>query len=448
MNQAAILVVEDDSALREALCETLNIAGYNAEGARDALSALDRLDRQAYSLVLSDVQMRSMDGHALLKNIKTNYPDLPVLLMTAYGTVQKAVQAMRDGAADYLVKPVEAEDLIRLVQKIVADANVESADFIAADPRSRDVQALAARVAESDATVLITGESGVGKEVLARYIHNQSRRASQAFVAINCAAIPENMLEATLFGYEKGAFTGAYKTTPGKFEQANGGTLLLDEISEMDLALQAKLLRVLQEREVERLGAGGTTIALDVRVLATSNRNMREQVAANEFREDLYYRLNVFPIELPPLRERTLDIIPIAEKLLDRAARAYQRAVPTLSQNARDALLGHSWPGNVRELDNVMQRALIFQSGPVIEVQHIQLESVATAPSPPPAFMEAIPEKNSLHDGARQHEADAILEALRNSLGNRKVAASKLGVSERTLRYKMARLRDQGLFSG
>ena len=450
MSHAAILVVEDDSDLRDALCATLNFAGYAADGARDGLSALERLDRQPYSLVLSDVQMRMMDGHELLKNIKTKHPDLPVLLMTAYGTVQKAVQAMREGAVDYLVKPVEADTLINLVQHIVTEQRAASADFITADPRSREVQILAMRVADSDATVMITGESGVGKEVLAHFIHNQSRRAARPFVAINCAAIPENMLEATLFGYEKGAFTGAYKTCPGKFEQAEGGTILLDEISEMDLMLQAKLLRVIQEREVERLG-GGKTIPLDVRVLATSNRNMREQVNVGRFREDLYYRLNVFPIELPALRERALDIIPIAEKLLERSARAYQRPVPTLAKSACDKLLTHSWPGNVRELDNVMQRALIFQAGMTIEAQHIYFESVATPKvvtvNEPAAQVDNDSDPGSLSEDVRQHEAQVITEALRDSFGNRKTAANKLGVSERTLRYKMARLREQGLLN-
>lgn len=450
MSRAAILVVEDDSDLRDALCATLNFAGYAAEGARDGFSALEHLDRRTYSLVLSDVQMRMMDGHELLKNIKTKHPDLPVLLMTAYGTVQKAVQAMREGALDYLVKPIEVEALISLVQRTVTEQSAASADFIAADPRSREVQTLAARVADSDATVMITGESGVGKEVLARFIHNQSRRASRLFVAINCAAIPENMLEATLFGYEKGAFTGAYKTCPGKFEQAEGGTILLDEISEMDLSLQAKLLRVIQEREVERLG-GGKTIPLDVRVLATSNRNMREQVSAGRFREDLYYRLNVFPIQLPALRERMLDIIPIAQKLLERSARAYQRQVPVLAQDACDKLLGHSWPGNVRELDNVMQRALIFQAGITIEAQHIRFETAA-APAvipgaEPTPKSESNTDKGTLTSDVRQHEAQIITDALRESFGNRKIAAGKLGVSERTLRYKMARLREQGLFN-
>lgn len=450
MSHAAILVVEDDRELREALCATLKVAGFATAGAHDALSALAHLASHPYALVLSDVQMRAMDGHALLKNIKTNHPELPVLLMTAYGTVQNAVQAMRDGALDYLVKPIEAEALISLVQQIVTEQASVGAEFIAADPRSREVQTLATRVADSDATVMITGESGVGKEVLARFIHKQSRRAARAFVAINCAAIPENMLEATLFGYEKGAFTGAYKTCPGKFEQAEGGTILLDEISEMDLSLQAKLLRVIQEREVERLG-GGKTIALDVRVLATSNRNLRAQVSAGRFREDLYYRLNVFPLELPALRERVLDIVPIAQRLLERSARAYQRQMPVLAQSACDKLLTHSWPGNVRELDNVMQRALIFQAGTSIEAQHIHFEALAApvlAPGAAPlAHMEDNAGQGTLTADIRQHEAQVITEALRDSFGNRKTAAGKLGVSERTLRYKMARLREQGLFN-
>jgi two-component system response regulator FlrC len=447
MISSAILVVEDDGALREALCDTLALAGYRADGAGDALAALERLEREPYAMVLSDVQMRPMDGHTLLRNIKLKRPELPVLLMTAYGTIQKAVEAMREGAVDYLVKPVDAEALLTLVQRIVSERHAESGDFVAADPRSREIQALAARVAESDATVLITGESGVGKEVLARYIHNQSPRAAKPFVAINCAAIPENMLEATLFGYEKGAFTGAIKACPGKFEQAQGGTLLLDEISEMDLALQAKLLRVLQEREVERLG-GSKIIDLDVRVLATSNRTMRDEVACGRFREDLFYRLNVFPIELPPLRQRRLDIVPIAERLLARAAKEYGRATPTLAPDAAQALQNHAWPGNVRELDNVMQRALILQRGAQIRAADLRFETsapapvVATAPTPPPVAATA-----SLHDDVRNHEAQLILDTLRDCLGNRKAVAGRLGISERTLRYKMARLRECGLLN-
>ena len=309
---ADVLIVEDDAALREALKDTLELSGHTVLTAEDGSAALTSLDRQDVQVVVSDIQMQPMDGLTLLAEMKSAHPAIPVVLMTAYATIQQAVDAMRDGAADYLVKPFEAEVLISKVVHFLPQGLGEDEGVVAEDPRSRDLLALARRVAESDATVSIGGESGTGKEVLARFIHRHSRRADKPFVAINCAAIPDNMLEAVLFGYEKGAFTGAYKSSAGKFELAQGGTLLLDEISEMDLALQAKLLRVLQEREVERLG-GSELIPLDIRVLATSNRDMTREVAAGRFREDLFYRLNVFPLLIPPLRERSADIRPLAE---------------------------------------------------------------------------------------------------------------------------------------
>src|SRR3989344_7739253 len=294
-----ILVVEDDQPLREALCETLELAGYHVSATDDGHAALAAMAQEEIGLVISDVKMPHMDGYTLLNQIRMRRGDLPVLLMTAYGTIQSAVDAMRNGAVDYLIKPFDADLLVEKVSRYLLRPLSEDSEFIAADPRTRELADLAARVATSDATVLISGESGTGKEILARYLHRHSARADQPFVAINCAAIPENMLEATLFGYDKGAFTGAVQAYPGKFEQAQDGTLLLDEISEMNLTLQAKLLRVLQEREVERIG-GRKVVPLNVRVLATTNRALREEVAAGRFREDLFYRLNVFPLHLPP----------------------------------------------------------------------------------------------------------------------------------------------------
>ena len=297
MTQPLILVVEDDVDLRDALSDTLQMAGYEVCVAQDGRMALDVIESKEPVLVISDIQMPKMDGHALLKQVKKRWPELPFMIMTAYGSIEKAVQAMRDGAVDYLTKPFEAEVLVNMVGQYVSADSTEPSDLIAVDAISKRTAEIARRVAASDATVLITGESGCGKEVMAQYIHAHSSRSDKRFVAINCAAIPHNMLEATLFGYEKGAFTGAYKACPGKFELADGGTLLLDEISEMDMALQAKLLRVLQEREVERLG-GNKIMELDVRVLATSNCNMRKLVKEGKFREDLFYRLNVFPLHL------------------------------------------------------------------------------------------------------------------------------------------------------
>lgn len=323
-------------------------------------------------------------------------------------------------------------------------------DYVACADNSRRLFELARRVAASDCTVLISGESGSGKEVLARYIHTHSPRANAPFVAVNCAAIPENMLEALLFGHERGAFTGAHQSHPGKFEQAQNGTLLLDEVTEMPLGLQAKLLRVLQEREVERLG-GRAPIALNVRVLATTNRQLRTEVAAGRFRADLYYRLNVFPMSLSPLRARREDILPLAMQLLASHCRPGER-IPALSADAAHKLLMHTWPGNVRELDNVMQRALILvNGGALIGADEVHVEegvgpgawgvgkgndSLAQAPGPKP---------QALSDSLSSTERDLILDALRADNGNRRAVAERLGISERTLRYKLARLREAGV---
>jgi two-component system response regulator FlrC len=362
-------------------------------------------------------------------------------------------------------------------------------EMIAIADASRRLADLARRVAVSDCTVLIAGESGTGKEILARFIHRNSSRSTKPFIAVNCAAIPENMLEAILFGYERGAFTGAHASHPGKFEQAQGGTVLLDEVTEMPLGLQAKLLRVLQEREVERLG-GRVPIALDVRVLATTNRDLRGEVAANRFREDLYYRLNVFPLTTLPLRERRDDVLPLAMKLLTSRCRAGER-IPALSADAAHLLLTYPWPGNVRELDNVMQRALILAHGPVVEREHIQLECAGQSPLTRAArdlsrkgrgdfrsangdgglrsqdggpSSQAADEQedvaagtptqaasrtpHALSDSVSAAEHDLILEALRADNGNRQAVAKRLGISPRTLRYKLARMREAGVEIG
>ncbi|HKJ22127.1 MAG TPA: sigma-54 dependent transcriptional regulator [Gammaproteobacteria bacterium] len=447
MPDRVILVVEDDPSLREALSQTLELAGYSVLTACDGRSALDVLSDNPVAMVISDVQMKPMDGHALLRHIKVRYPELPILLMTAYGTIQKAVESMHAGAVDYIVKPFEADALVGLVNRYIPPVE-EPSEMIAVDERTQGVMELARRVADTDSTIMITGESGAGKEVLARYLHNQSRRSEQPFVAINCAAIPDNMLEATLFGYEKGAFTGAYSACPGKFEQAQGGVLLLDEISEMNLGLQAKLLRVLQEREVERLG-GRKTIELDVRVFATSNRVLREEVAEGRFREDLFYRLNVFPLHLPPLRERRGDILPLATRLLRRHAQTWGRVIPRLTEAAQSRLMGHDWPGNVRELDNVVQRALILQRGEEITEHDLNFETIsgvarqACVPEPAPATDQKAPAE--LGHGLKNHEQKLILEALKAGMGSRKAAAERLGISQRTLRYKLARMREAGV---
>ena len=450
----AVLVVEDDAALREALLDTLRAAGLAALSAADAQAALQLLSSEDIGLVISDVHMPGANGYELLSSIKRMRPYLPVVLMTAYGTVSQAVAAMRDGATDYIVKPFDAQALIDMARRQLA-ARVAPNELIAVDPESKRLVGLARKIAENDATVLITGESGTGKEVYARFIRDNSLRADKPFVAINCAAIPENMLEAGLFGHEKGAFTGALAAHAGKFEQAQGGTLLLDEISEMDLGLQAKILRVLQEREVERLGST-RTIALDVRVIATSNRNLPEEVRAARFRADLFYRLNVMSLRLPPLRERRGDILPLARRAMQACARPGQAAL-SLSSDAERKLLSHDWPGNARELNNIVQRAAWLAAGGRIDAADLDTGAAgppaagnpsiggnaATAGNNPVQPAAAL--DSGLDRDLKDRERELILATLRVTGGNRKLTAERLGISPRTLRHKLQQFKAAGV---
>ncbi|MGN0916154.1 MAG: sigma-54-dependent transcriptional regulator [Succinivibrio sp.] len=462
-----ILIVDDDSQLREAIVDTLMLTGYSCLEASGGEEALTVLSKQKVDMVISDIQMAGMDGHTLLNSIHEKYPQIPVLLMTAYANINGAVRAMRDGAIDYLAKPFAPEVLLNQVSRYVPVSRSVSSEPVFADPSTEELFSMAARVAATDATVMITGPSGSGKEVLSRYVHDKSNRASGPFVAINCAAIPDSMLEATLFGYEKGAFTGAVQACPGKFEQAQGGTILLDEITEMDLGLQAKLLRVLQEKEVERLGSR-KTISLDVRVIATSNRDLKQAVAENKFREDLYYRLNVFPLKWLPLAKRPLDIEPIANALIAKHAKESSMAIPKLSDAALKRLKTYSWPGNVRELDNVMQRALILSGGTVIDADSIILDEKSMEEKLQSGFTENIAEPRidtdlenesektsdpvrsqkipqDLGGELKQQEYQIILDALIEYRGSRQEVSEKLGISPRTLRYKIAKMREMGM---
>jgi two-component system response regulator FlrC len=410
-----VLVVEDDADLREAICDTLQLNEISFHEAENGQAAERFLASHSASLVLSDVQMSPGNGYELLSSIRKSQIDVPVILMTAYGSIPQAVDAIQAGAADYLVKPFEVSSLVNTVRKQIRQPVSCEQGLVAVDSVSQETLAMARRVAQTDTSVLLNGESGVGKEVYSRFIHQQSDRSEQPFVAINCAAIPENMLEAVLFGYEKGAFTGAHKATMGKFEQAQGGTLLLDEITEMDLGLQAKILRVLQEKEVERLGSG-KIIELDVRIIATTNRDLRQQVRDRKFREDLFYRLNVFPITIPSLRQRADDIVPIARKILDQYSRAAGESIQ-LSDAACDRLCQHDWPGNVRELDNVIQRALIMKQGSEIQPQDIMLENNTIDQSQVEPLLE---DNGLLQSDLRGRETEVILETLRMFKGSRK----------------------------
>lgn len=473
MGQSQILVVDDDQELREAIVDTLLLTGYACVEAESGEDAMTMLTRRHIDMVISDIQMGAMDGLTLLKSIHEKYPQMPVLLMTAYANIDGAVRAMRDGAIDYLAKPFAPEVLLNQVSRYVPVTKIAKSQVVYNDPSTKELFALATKVAGTDTTVMVTGPSGAGKEVLSRYIHDHSARANAPFVAINCAAIPDTMLEATLFGYEKGSFTGAVQSCPGKFEQAQGGTILLDEITEMNLALQAKLLRVLQEKEVERLGSR-KPIELDVRVIATSNRDIKQAVVENKFREDLYYRLNVFPLKWKPLCERKLDIIPLANYLLQKHAKENQQELPALSEQAQKKLLSYTFPGNVRELDNIMQRALILTNTKVIDEDSIILDEGAfddvisreggyggpepmidqhlendgqEAPETPAGdsriYNQKFPE--SVGSGLKQQEFQLILDALIECKGNRQMVSEKLNVSPRTLRYKIAKMREMGM---
>lgn len=449
-----ILVVEDDPSLREAIGDTLELAGRPYIAVDGGEAALEVLAEKAFSIVVSDVRMMPMDGITLLKEIRSRLPHLPVVLMTAYAEVDKAVDAMRSGACDFLLKPFEPQALLAHINKYELPETGESAGVVASDAASREMFAMAQRVAQTDATVLLTGESGVGKEVVARFIHRNSARNKGPFVAINCAAIPDTLLEATLFGYEKGAFTGAQQAQAGKFEQAQDGTLLLDEVTEMPMSLQAKLLRVLQEREVERVG-GKKPVPLNIRIIATSNRDMAEAVAKGSFREDLFYRLNVFPVAIPALRQRREDIVAIARHFLVEHGGRLGRAGVSLSASAEAALLAHNWPGNVRELENVIQRALILSSGTQIGPEHLNLVPRVFAEAPVTAVAQVVsrdvaglPELEKRADNMKDLERDHILRTLAEVGGSRRQAIERLGISERTLRYKLQQYRDEGYFKG
>ena len=442
MDAARILLVEDDEALAEALQDALDLADYVTVRARDGEEALQLLAGDTFHLMVSDVKMAPMDGYTLLRRARQGYPELPILLMTAWGTIQDAVAALQLGAVDYLVKPFDAELLLEKVKRHLRAPPPHSEDgVVARAPAMGAALQVARRAAQTDVSIMLLGESGVGKEVMARFIHSKSPRANGPFVAVNCAAIPETLLEATLFGHEKGAFTGATQASPGKFEQAQGGTLLLDEVTEMAPGLQAKLLRVLQERELERVG-GRRRVALDLRVIATSNRDLRQAVAQGVLREDLYYRLNVFPIRIPALRERREDILPLTELFLQHYSLAHGLGrVPQLDAGARRAMLEWGWPGNVRELENVVQRMVILCDGRDIGVGDLMLEETAQHRLVPVG----LEVESGLEGAMAEKERRLIADALKDSQGSKKLAAERLGISPRTLRHKLQRLREAGL---
>jgi DNA-binding NtrC family response regulator len=419
-----VLVVDDDYHMRLALKESLTKAGYAVSVAEDGMEAVDAVKRNSPDLMITDVKMPRLNGMELLSRVREMSPLLPVILITGYGTIQDAVRVIKEGAFDYIQKPFNTETLYGVVKRALS---VKAGRIIYASREMKSVLMKAERVAKSDTTVLILGESGVGKELISRYIHENSDRRDKPFVAVNCAALPENLLESELFGYEKGAFTGANAKKLGKFELADKGTILLDEVTEMDFRLQAKLLRVLQEKEIEIVG-GKYPKKVDARVLATSNRNVSKLVDEGKFREDLYYRLNVFPVLVPPLRERRDDIPELVAYLLKK----YSKGMDTrVDEEAMEFLKTQNWKGNVRELENTVARACILSNYSVIKIMHLKDADASNG--------------TGRGGSVKEMETKLILDALKSVRGNRTRAASILGITVRTLRNKITEYRDMGI---
>lgn len=414
-----ILIVDDDPQMRVALGEALNRLGYRTETSCDGLEAIKRLNNGEYALIITDMKMPRMDGLAFLREARRR-KNIPVLVITGFGTIENAVETMKEGAMDYLMKPFSFDALRKAVESILSRLKHEE-EIITEDPEMKRIINLAGNLAGSDITVLITGESGTGKELMARYIHKVSRRREGPFVAVNCAAIPDNLLESELFGHEKGAFTGAVDKKAGKFELANGGTILLDEIGEMSLVLQAKLLRVLQEKEIDRIG-GRRPVPIDVRVIATTNRDLQRECSEGRFREDLYYRLSVFPIRIPPLRERRGDIAILARYFVKKFSTLSGKDIKGLTDEALQILEERPWRGNVRELENVIQRATVISRGEFIRPEDLMLDNMDR------------PQSTGM---IREMERDLILRTLKEVGGNKTKAARILGVSVRTIRNKL-----------
>ena len=443
MDSLNILIVDDESQMRSAMDAVLTGLGHAVTKCSSGKEAVDVLARATFDLIISDMKMPEMTGLELLAVVKESYSRTPFVMITAYGTISQAVEAMRNGAFDFLPKPFSGEDLERIIGKLrgqqaasasasqststVAKQKPRSVAIVTQDTAFRSILEIAANIAPSSASVLVQGESGTGKELIAKYIHTCSGRAG-TFVAVNCAALPENLLESELFGHEKGAFTGAIATKIGKFELANGGTILLDEISEMDLGLQAKLLRVLQEREVDRVGSQKPT-QVDVRVVATTNRDLRQHVREGKFREDLFYRLNVIPLYVPALRDRTGDVSLLIEHFVRNFATVKPKKIPT---ELMRKLENYAWPGNIRELQNACERAVLMATGDALEERHFFIGSDDSAIVRTDSSM-------TIRSGLSVADAEKLLiyETLKSTSNNKTKAAELLGISIRTLRNKL-----------
>jgi DNA-binding NtrC family response regulator len=444
-----LLVVEDEASMLRVIELQLASAGYQVVKATSAEEALRKLEAGGIDLVLTDLKLPGMDGLELLARVRGQDASLPLIIMTAFGSIETAVRAMKAGASDYVLKPFALDELMITIDKVLELHNLRDENrrlkdelgrryqfenIIGSSPPMQEVFAAVSRVAPTRATVLLLGESGIGKDLIARAVHHHSPRKDHPFVKISCSALPENLMESELFGYEKGAFTGATTSRVGKFEQADGGTVFLDEIGDVPNAIQVKLLRVLQEREFERLGSN-KTITVDVRVIAATNQDLHAALETGAFREDLYYRLNVVPISIPPLRERKADIPLLVEHFLTKYQEDTGGRVTGVTPAAMEKLISYHWPGNVRELENIMQRAMVMAQGSKIDLADIQLD-VDRRVAPSPDGVPFVPAGMTLD----QYEQELIREALRRTEGNKWQAARLLGLTRSALRYRLKQM--------
>ncbi len=445
-----ILIIEDKESMLRMLTELFKEEGMNVLTARDGPEALKKIKDEKIDVILTDLRLPSMDGITILKEVKTIDSSIPVIVMTAYGSIETAVEAMKLGATDFITKPFNTDHLLMVIKRVLESRNLLRENILLKEETSRKMPVIIGKsssmvellqkvqkVARTKTTVLILGESGTGKELIAKAIHYLSDRARYPFITINCAAIPGELLESELFGYEKGAFTGAESRKLGKFELADRGTIFLDEIGEMELSLQAKLLRIIEDGILERVG-GIKPVPVDVRIIAASNRDLSEEVRKGRFREDLFYRLNVFPITVPPLRERKEDIPLLVEYFLKKFSAELKQPLKSLSREAMDLLLSYNWKGNVRELENTIERALILSDGEFIKPEHISLIPQSCGPD---RLFELIPMDGSLEETSRAAlriaESERIKRALKETKGNKLRAAELLRVSYKTLLTKI-----------